>query len=269
MTTRTTLNGLIIAVICAQSITMVGHTTSGIALLQFDTGNNWRNDPGYPGPNRALIVYRDYLPTKSEIFNYWKGQLSGHGILIDWGEPGCWACGFHYGNKYDVRRPDAAWEIILRCWDRVPLQRCHIVPKSLGGSNTVDNLFLMCRECHDLAPNTPFPEIFFEWARSQSHFQRESAKTLAAMAWFGLKDGDFARIERLIQSAAFKAWVTGRLGIHRPQSNYAAVSCRLTPSTMVGLAVHYMRTVAGSSHPSNSAPLCCHAADEFSTNLNC
>jgi hypothetical protein len=195
-------------------------------------------------------VYQDDLPAKSEIFDHWKGRLSEHGILIDWGEPECWACGFHYGDKYDIRRSDAAWEIILRCWDRMPLQRCHIVPKSLGGPNTADNLFLMCRECHDQAPNTPFPEIFFEWVRSQSHFQRESAKILKAMEWFGLKKRDLARVTRVMESEAFKSWASGKLGFHWPQSNYAAVSCRLTPSTMVGLAVHYMRTVANSPNRS-------------------
>lgn len=195
-------------------------------------------------------MYQDDLPAKSEIFDHWKGRLPELGFLIDWGEPGCWACSFHYNGKYDIRRPNAGSDAILRCWDRIPLQRCHIVPRSLGGSNTADNLFLMCRECHDQAPNTPFPEIFFEWARSQSHFNRESAKILATIKWFGLTKRDLARVERVMQSDAFKSWASGKLGLHWPQSNYAATSCRLTPSTMVGLAVHYMRTVA--HDPNNS-----------------
>jgi hypothetical protein len=31
-------------------------------------------------------------------------------------------------------------------------------------------------------------------------------------------------------------------GLHWPQSNYASISSRLTPATIVGLAVHYLRT---------------------------
>jgi len=99
--------------------------------------------------------FTDDLPSKSQIFEYWRERLPPLGFRIDWGEPGCWACGFHYGAKYDVKRPDARW--------------CEI---SLGGTNDVANLFLMCRECHDLAPNTSVLEIFFEWARAQSWHTR-------------------------------------------------------------------------------------------------
>jgi hypothetical protein len=202
---------------------------------------------------RGVTMYQDVLPAKSEIFDYWKSRLSGHGILIDWGEPGCWACGFHYGDKYDIRSSNAAWDVIFRCWDRMPLQRCHIIPRSLGGSDTPDNLFLMCRECHDHAPNTPFPEIFFEWARAQSHFKRESEKIRTALAWFGLGESDMPRVERVMKSGAFRDWVSGKFGIHRPQSNYAATSSRLTSATMVGLVVHYMRNVDGSPDTSFEA----------------
>jgi hypothetical protein len=110
----------------------------------------------------------DNLPSKAEIFDYWKERLPALGFFIDWGEPSCFACRFHYGTKYDIKRSDAGWHKIFECWNSIPLQRCHIVPRSLGGTDEVANLFLMCRECHDLAPNTSFPEIFFEWARAQS-----------------------------------------------------------------------------------------------------
>jgi hypothetical protein len=105
----------------------------------------------------------------------------------------------------------------------------------------------MCRECHDHAPNTPFPEIFFEWARAQSHFKRENEKLLTAMAWFGLNKSDMADVVRVMRSEPFKEWALGKLGIHRPQSNYATTSSRLTSATMVGLVVHYMRNVENSS----------------------
>ena len=198
-------------------------------------------------------MYQNDLPAKSEIFDYWKSRLSEHGIFIDWGEPGCWACGFHYGDKYDIRNSNAGRDAIFRCWDRIPLQRCHIVPRSLGGSDSPDNLFLMCRECHDHAPNTPFPEIFFEWARAQSHFKRESEKLLAAMAWFGPGESNMTHGESVMRSGAFKDWVSGKFGIHRPQSNYATTSSRLTSATMVGLVVHYMRNIEDGANNSFKA----------------
>ncbi|SHN87660.1 HNH endonuclease [Bradyrhizobium erythrophlei] len=120
------------------------------------------------------MPYIDMGPSRAEIFSYWKDSFRDIGIFIDWGEPSCWACGFHYGTKYDVKSADASWKTILGCWQKIPLQRCHIVPRSLGGSDGPSNRFLMCRECHDLQPNTPFPDIFFEWVRAQSHIGGES-----------------------------------------------------------------------------------------------
>jgi hypothetical protein len=86
----------------------------------------------------------DDLPSKSQIFDHWKDRLAGFGISIHWREPCCWACGFNYGARYRIKRPDVGWREVLRRWDDIPLQRCHIIPRSLGGTNEVANLFLMC-----------------------------------------------------------------------------------------------------------------------------
>ena len=187
------------------------------------------------------MPFTDDLRPKSEIFAYWKDRLRDLGIFVDWGEPGCWACGFHYGTKYDIKRSNADWDEILKCWESIPLQRCHIIPRSLGGTADARNIFLMCRECHDLAPNTDIPEIFFEWVRAQSWHVRESFRTRAAFASFGVDCASEESLWELIDSDEFKSWVSGRFGLHRPQSKYAAVSHRLTPATLIGLAVYYRR----------------------------
>jgi hypothetical protein len=88
-----------------------------------------------PGPsNQSQQVIRkasavcsrfmDDLPSKSQIFDHWKDRLPGLGITIHWRQPGCWTCGFHYGARYGIKRPDTSWHEILRCWDNIPLQRC-------------------------------------------------------------------------------------------------------------------------------------------------
>ena len=192
-------------------------------------------------PSSVRPQLADDLPSKAEIFEYWKGRLRGLGCRINWGEPGCWACGFRYGTRYDIKRSDAGWESVLRCWNTTPLQRCHVVPRSLGGTNDVSNLFLMCRECHDLAPNTSFPEIFFEWARAQSWDVRESAKLSAAIDAFGVGGAALQDFSEVITSEGFRSWASCRFGLHRPQSNYAPISSRLTPATYVGLAAYYWR----------------------------
>jgi hypothetical protein len=185
--------------------------------------------------------FMDDLPLKGQIVDHWKDRLPGLDITIDWRQPGCWACGFHYGARYAIKRPDSSWHEILRCWDNIPLQRCHIVPRSLGGTNEAANLFLMCRECHDLAPNTSIPEIFFEWVHAQDWDVRESARILAALESFGVHSTDYRDFNEVIVSDEFTLWMSAKFGLHRPQSNYAPVSSRLTPATLVGLAVHYRR----------------------------
>jgi hypothetical protein len=193
--------------------------------------------------------FMDDLPLKSQIFDHWKDRLPGLGITIQWGQPGCWACGFHYGARYGIKRPDTGWHEILRCWDNIPLQRCHIVPRSLGGTNEVANLFLMCRECHDLAPNTSILEIFFEWAHAQDWDARESARILAALEAFGVHSTNYYDFNEVIISDEFTSWMSTKFGLHRPQSNYAPVSSRLTPATLVGLAVHYRRLSRAADSP--------------------
>jgi len=191
------------------------------------------------------LSYVDILPSKASIFDHWKDRFPKLGIFIDWGEPSCWACGFHYGTRFDIKTPKASWEDILSAWERMPLQRCHIVPRSLGGRDEPSNLFLMCRECHDLAPNTSIPEIFFEWAKAQSAWHRDSARIREAFRSFGIRPEQSADIVQLMESEGFQGWVAGKTGLHRPQCGYPSRTYRLTPTMMIGLAVYYHRQVAG------------------------
>jgi HNH endonuclease len=198
--------------------------------------------------------FQDVLPLKSEIFEYWKDKLGELQRSIDWGEPSCWACGFHYDGKYDIKRRNPTWENILNCWDRIPLQRCHIIPRALGGPDTVDNLFLLCRECHDAAPNTNAPDIFFAWVNAQDYYVRELAKMVTAFNAFGVTEEDYPELEVIFRSEEFRKWNQGRLSLHRPQSNYAARSSRLTPSTYIGLALLYKKEMAEANLVLHSNP---------------
>ena len=45
------------------------------------------------------------------------------------------------------------------------LQRCHIVPESLGGKDEPSNFFLLCDRCHRMYPNTTDRDLFFIWHR--------------------------------------------------------------------------------------------------------
>lgn len=46
------------------------------------------------------------------------------------------------------------------------LERCHIVPDSLGGEDTPSNFVILCRRCHLDNPNVADPEIMWDWLRA-------------------------------------------------------------------------------------------------------
>ena len=46
------------------------------------------------------------------------------------------------------------------------LQRCHIIPNSLGGKDEASNLVLLCKRCHADGPNVEDPEIMWDWIRA-------------------------------------------------------------------------------------------------------
>ena len=67
------------------------------------------------------------MPSKHAITNYWVVNMPEH--LNECGESvnekQCWACG-----------------------DTLKIERCHITPRCDGGSDTVENLHLLCSRCH-------------------------------------------------------------------------------------------------------------------------
>lgn len=179
------------------------------------------------------------MPSKSEVFEYWKERIFDLGFFIDWGEPSCWACGEFWNGRYHITNPKASYEKILNCWEKVPLQRCHIIPRSLGGSNEPSNLFLMCKECHDLAPNTSIPEIFFQWARRQSFFERRSYQIQQCMKDFNITEELYFKLDEISQTKKFKDFFSNHAGLHWPQSGYSGLGRKLTVSTWCGLLSYY------------------------------
>lgn len=86
------------------------------------------------------------IRTKSkEIVDYWFKIVDESGLSVDASEANerCWRCGY-----------------------KTPLERCHIIPSSLGGPDTADNLVLLCRRCHIENPNVNDPKIMWDWIRA-------------------------------------------------------------------------------------------------------
>ncbi|MGK7942775.1 MAG: HNH endonuclease [Crocosphaera sp.] len=183
------------------------------------------------------------LPTTSEILNYWKERIWDlEGFFIDLGEPTCWVCGEDWNCRYDIKNSNASYE---KAWEKAPLQRCHIIPRSLGGSNEPSNLFLMCKECHDLAPNTSHPEIFFQWARQQSVWERNGYQIKQALTSFDVSENDeiIYSLINLLKTQEFQDFLHLHAGLHRPQSGYSGLGKSLTFSTVLGLLVYYYKNL--------------------------
>lgn len=114
---------------------------------------------------------KDVIATREEIARYWyeRGKelrdnpLFGwiYHLTIDLGEPSCWGCG-----SWNCENDICGWKVdeALKNFNNVEwLERCHIVPRSLGGSNKPENLVLMCHQCNIANPHTDNPEVFFGW----------------------------------------------------------------------------------------------------------
>jgi hypothetical protein len=94
-------------------------------------------------------------------------------VVCDWGEPCCWACGKSAIKDEELCRffennPDTAdTTFYKKLYDlkavKSHLNRCHIHPNALGGTDSAENLFLMCEECHVLSPDTTNRSAFFRW----------------------------------------------------------------------------------------------------------
>ena len=85
--------------------------------------------------------------TIKEIVEYYRYSLVEEEIAVDYSElhRRCWRCG-------DVSK----------------LYRCHIVPSSAGGEDVPSNYVLLCRRCHEAAPNCADKQIMMDWLKADS-----------------------------------------------------------------------------------------------------
>ncbi|WP_033410229.1 HNH endonuclease signature motif containing protein [Rudaea cellulosilytica] len=82
-----------------------------------------------------------------EIVDYWAQHQDECGLSVDWSE---------------------AEKLCWRCAHKRMLQRCHIVPRALGGDESPGNLVLLCAQCHAEAPNVADTEFMWVWLRAHA-----------------------------------------------------------------------------------------------------
>ena len=80
-------------------------------------------------------------------------------------------------------KEDAA-KCCWRCNYRSRLQRCHIVPHSLGGKDEANNFVLLCKRCHEEAPNHRDPSYMWCWIQAHSLTMQDMYWTKRGMEEF-------------------------------------------------------------------------------------
>ncbi|MFC8336038.1 HNH endonuclease [Streptomyces rubiginosohelvolus] len=79
--------------------------------------------------------------------------------------------------------------ICLICW-QAPVERAHVLPESLGGSNDVRNFALLCPRHHREAPDVADAEAFWSWVDY-------ACERDGHMKWQGLDPEALAQAERV------------------------------------------------------------------------
>lgn len=168
----------------------------------------------------------------SDVFIHWAEWLDKS--VIDWAEPSCWACGDTFNGRYDLVKSSSTFEEIAENWNRAPLQKCHIIAKQFGGLYEPSNLFLMCRSCHDKAPNTKSKETFMMWVESENRFKSIQNELILLMGTYGIESPE--ELFSIMESEDFKKFFKDNIGLHY---NQVVGGSTLTISSLVGLAYEY------------------------------
>lgn len=83
--------------------------------------------------------------SKEEIYEYWFSRIDESDLSVDASE---------------------ALERCWRCGSKRSLERCHIIPRSLGGEDIPSNYVLLCKRCHLENPNVYDSESMWDWLRA-------------------------------------------------------------------------------------------------------
>ncbi len=172
------------------------------------------------------------VPTKWALAQYWV-DVSGHEVfaphLEDLAHPCCFACGWFSERWMDGRSPKAGWE-------RATLERAHIVPAGLGGSDGAANIVLLCAPCHREAPDWHDPWEMAVWIGQRA--ERPSKEVEHAEMWLaavaeaplfkvalgevGARGGTSDEVVAVMREATRKAVVHGA-GVGLSQATMVAI----------------------------------------------
>lgn len=120
---------------------------------------------------------------------------------MDWGEPSCWACR-SFDGSLDMDVSNLRLTEIFKTWNNNNyLQKCHIIPKALGGCNCEANLVL-CYNCHKASPDTRDPVHFLNWVKNKKKVVFEEIAQAMRLLEYKAEENDW----KLLISKEFKKY---------------------------------------------------------------
>jgi hypothetical protein len=139
-----------------------------------------------------------------DCISHWQTRVYEGDMGCDWDEADvrCWRCGY------------------LRTQ-----QKCHIIPKSLGGGDEPANLIALCAMCHDEMPNVQDAEEVWRWINKDHGELHDTYWTMRAIKESGLSNSDVAKVS----IDELRRVMDEEVSTHFAQASGGA---RLTPSTL-------------------------------------
>ena len=191
---------------------------------------------------------RAHLPNHSTILAYWSDNeaklINDVGFFLDIGEPACWACGYNWWGRYNVTQDVHLFSDSVKAWQKAPLERCHIVPSALGGTNLPENIIFMCSECHEFAPNTIYKDMFLSWSKRQNWAQRRILRIKEELQAFGIDMTDelmdLLGKDFIDNDKSFLKWTDDKISLHWSRLGH--------PLTAATIAIALIKYLENSGH---------------------
>ncbi len=76
----------------------------------------------------------------------------------------------------EEKKPAPEWSHKCNCkknWDLrdTCLDKCHVIPLSLGGGDVLSNIVILCKDCHNANPNGVNEKEYFKWMDTVEYYK--------------------------------------------------------------------------------------------------
>ena len=114
--------------------------------------------------------------------------------------------------RKDLGKIASFWNKPTECWKcgkHSDLEAAHIIPKCIGGSNKTENLVILCKRCHEFAPNVNDKEYMWEWINYEGMYIADFLDNMTSS-----KHKKIIKILKILKSKKFQEWDDANTGTH-------------------------------------------------------